>query len=69
MVEHLETLFYERLEGAVVVVTLNRPDRGNGVVPELARDLLAVLTLLEGDTSVRAVVLTGQVGSFQPAPI
>jgi enoyl-CoA hydratase/carnithine racemase len=59
MVEHLETLFYERLEGAVVVVTLNRPDRGNGVVPELARDLLAVLTLLERDTSVRGIVLTG----------
>lgn len=59
MVEHLDTLFYERLDGAVVVVTLNRPDRGNGVVPELARDLLDVLTLLERDTSVRALVLTG----------
>jgi len=59
MMEHLETLFYERLEGSVVVVTLNRPDRGNGVVPELARDLLEVLTLLERDTSVHALVLTG----------
>lgn len=59
MAEHLETLFYQHVDGAVVVLTLNRPDRGNGVVPELARDLLDVLTMLEGDTSVRAIVLTG----------
>jgi enoyl-CoA hydratase len=54
-----ETLFWERVADGVVLLTLNRPDRGNGVVPELARDLLATLTALEQDHSVRAVVLTG----------
>ncbi|ANQ75960.1 MULTISPECIES: enoyl-CoA hydratase/isomerase family protein [Rhodococcus] len=55
----LETCYYERVVDGVVVLTLNRPDRGNGVVPELARDLLTVLETLEPDHSVRAVVLTG----------
>jgi enoyl-CoA hydratase len=54
-----ETLFHERAADGVVVVTLNRPERGNGVVPELARDLLAALTGLEADRSVRCLVLTG----------
>ena len=55
----LETCFYEWVGGGVVVLTLNRPDRGNGVVPEMARDLLTVIETLEPDHSVRAVVLTG----------
>jgi enoyl-CoA hydratase len=55
----LETLFHERHGDGVVVLTLNRPDRGNGVVPELARDLLAALTELERDHDVRCLVLTG----------
>src|ERR1700761_5034611 len=54
-----ETLFYEHAADGVVVLTLNRPDRGNGVVPELARDLLTALTELETDLSVRCLVLTG----------
>lgn len=55
----LETLLVERAADGVVVITMNRPDRGNGVVPELARDLLAALTELEADRSVRCLVLTG----------
>lgn len=54
-----ETVFYEPVEEGVVLVTMNRPDRGNGVVPELARDLLAALTTLETDRRVRCLVLTG----------
>ena len=59
MTEHLETLFYETVDDAVVLLTLNRPDRGNGVVPELVRDLLQALTLLEDDKTVRSLVITG----------
>jgi enoyl-CoA hydratase len=55
----LETCYHERVADGVVLLTLNRPDRGNSVVPELAADLLAVLGALEADTSVRVVVLTG----------
>jgi enoyl-CoA hydratase len=54
-----ETLFCEGAADGVAVLTLNRPDRGNGVVPELARDLLAALTALEADQTVRCLVLTG----------
>jgi len=55
----LETVIYEVAADGVVLLTLNRPDRGNGVVPEMARDLLDVLQRLEQDRSVRALVLTG----------
>jgi enoyl-CoA hydratase len=57
-------LFYERVADGVVVLTLNRPDRGNGVVPELAHDLGATLDALESDRAVRSVVLTGAGGQF-----
>ncbi|MCK5892613.1 enoyl-CoA hydratase-related protein [Aeromicrobium sp.] len=55
----LETCFHERVADGVVLLTLNRPAQGNSVVPELARDLMAVLDELEPDRSVRVVVLTG----------
>jgi enoyl-CoA hydratase len=55
----LETLFHERPAPGVAVVTLNRPDRGNGVVVELVRDLFGLLDGWESDPSVRVVVLTG----------
>lgn len=55
----LETLFHERVADGVILITLNRPDRGNGVVPELARDLVTVLEQSEADLSVRSLVLTG----------
>lgn len=55
-----ETLFHEPGEAeGVAILTLNRPDRSNGVVPELARDLLEALTALEDDVGVRALVITG----------
>jgi enoyl-CoA hydratase len=57
--QHLETVFFDRVGDGVVVLTLNRPDRGNGVVPELVRDLIDTLTALEADKSVRALIITG----------
>ncbi len=54
-----ETILLERPAEGVALLTLNRPDRGNGVVPELARDLVAALAVLEADFSVRVLVLTG----------
>lgn len=50
---------YEQVADGVVLLTLNRPDRGNGVVPELAEALLTALTDLERDTTVRCLVITG----------
>lgn len=54
-----ETIIIDRPAPGVAMITLNRPDRGNGVVPEMARDLLEALTALEADKSVRVLVLTG----------
>ena len=53
------TVLCERSGDGVAVVTLNRPDHANGVVPELIDELLAVVGGLEKDFDVRAVVLTG----------
>jgi enoyl-CoA hydratase len=55
----LETLLLRRVAEGVVLVTLNRPEHGNGVVPAMIDDLLHSLTILEPDFSVRALVLTG----------
>ncbi len=55
----LETIFFETVTEGVTTVTLNRPESGIGVVPELARDLLEVLRRLEDDSTVRVLILTG----------
>jgi enoyl-CoA hydratase/carnithine racemase len=60
----LETCYHERVADGVAMLTLNRPDRGNGVVPEMARDILDALTTLEQDRSVRVLVLTGAGAQF-----
>ncbi len=54
-----ETILLDRPANGVAMITLNRPSRGNGVVPEMARDMLAALDVLEADKSVRVLVLTG----------
>jgi len=48
----------------VALLTLNRPERGNAVTPELIRDMLAGLERIEADPTVRAVVLTGAGRNF-----
>ena len=44
------------------VVTLNRPQKRNALSAALITDLNAALRALEGDDSVRAIVLTGSPG-------
>jgi 2-(1,2-epoxy-1,2-dihydrophenyl)acetyl-CoA isomerase len=51
-------------DGAVAVVTLNRPERRNALTVELKEALLAALTEVAADGAVRAVVLTGTGKSF-----
>lgn len=55
----LRTLLVERPADGVLGVVLNRPEHGNGVVPELATELLAVLDDADRAGDVRALVLTG----------
>ena len=59
MDREFETIEVAEAKPGIVVVTLNRPDKGNGVVPEMARDLMAVLNGIDEDFSVRVLVLTG----------
>ncbi|MES2097034.1 MAG: enoyl-CoA hydratase/isomerase family protein [Pseudomonadota bacterium] len=54
-----ETILLDRPADGVALITLNRPERGNGVVPEMAADLIHALNALEADTSIRILVLTG----------
>ena len=54
-----DTILLDRPADGVACLTLNRPDRGNGVVPEMAADLIHAQAALEADTSVRVLVLTG----------
>jgi enoyl-CoA hydratase/carnithine racemase len=54
-----ETIILERPADGVALLTLNRPDRGNGVVPQMAADLMHALTALEADFSARVLVVTG----------
>lgn len=54
-----ETIILERPADGVALLTLNRPDRGNGVVPEMAADLMHALNALDCDFSVRVLVVTG----------
>jgi enoyl-CoA hydratase/carnithine racemase len=46
--------------GQVALVTLNRPEARNAISPEVSQSMAELLDELEGDPSVRAVVLTGR---------
>ena len=52
-------ILWERSGPGVVTITLNRPHRGNGVVPELVEEFLGVLDELEPDPGVRVAIVTG----------
>lgn len=54
-----ETIYHEIVADGVAVLTLNRPKFGNGVVPEMARDLMDFFNELEADKTIRVVVVTG----------
>lgn len=54
-----QTILLSQPADGVAQIVLNRPDRGNGVVPEMAADLIDALNRLEADHDVRVLVLTG----------
>jgi enoyl-CoA hydratase/carnithine racemase len=53
------TLIVERPSAGVVVLTLNRPKKLNAIDDVLRRELIETLASVGGDTSAKAVVLTG----------
>jgi len=58
-----ETILVDR-EGAVAIVTLNRPDALNAMSGALMRELAAALDDFEADTAVGCIVITGSAKAF-----
>jgi enoyl-CoA hydratase/carnithine racemase len=52
------------IAGPIAYVTLNRPDKLNGVDLDLITELIAAAESLKGDRNVRAVILQGKGRSF-----
>lgn len=46
-------------DGAVGLITINRPEKLNAMTPEMAAALVAAVTEFNGDDAIRCVVLTG----------
>ncbi len=58
------TVRTEDATGGVRVITLDRPQRLNAIVPELLEDLMAALEAADRDPAVGAAVLTGAGRAF-----
>ncbi len=58
------TVLSEDVGDGVAIVTLNRPQRLNAILPELLEDLIAALHQADRDPGIRAVVLTGAGRAF-----
>ncbi|MEX0907343.1 MAG: enoyl-CoA hydratase-related protein [Gemmatimonadota bacterium] len=58
MIDHTSTIQLEQ-DDALAIVTINRPDKLNALNAATIRQLDAVLQQVLGDSSVRAVIVTG----------
>lgn len=59
MTDGYTTLRMER-DGAVMIITLDRPDAANSINAAMASDLLRAATTCDEDDTIRCVILTGQ---------
>jgi enoyl-CoA hydratase/carnithine racemase len=62
-VETLETLTYE-VTGAIARITLNRPERGNGITLEMPRELADCVERANLDPEVHVIALAGNGTGF-----
>lgn len=53
-----DTIIVQR-DGAVGIITFNRPEKLNAVTPEMADALVAAVTRFNADDAIRCVILTG----------
>ncbi|HMP55575.1 MAG TPA: enoyl-CoA hydratase/isomerase family protein [Novosphingobium sp.] len=58
------SLIQTRREGAVAIVTINRPERRNAIIFGMLAELEAHLRAAEADPGVRAMVITGAGADF-----
>lgn len=63
MQEALQTMTYETT-GHVARITLNRPERGNGITLEMPRELAACVERADMDPNVRVIALSGKGKGF-----
>src|SRR6266496_4496122 len=61
--ETLSTMTYER-DGRVARITLDRPERGNGITLEMPRELAACVERANLDPEVHAIALAGNGSGF-----
>jgi enoyl-CoA hydratase len=61
--EKLETLTYE-VTGRIARITLNRPERGNGITLEMPRELAACVERANLDPAVHVIALAGNGSGF-----
>jgi 2-(1,2-epoxy-1,2-dihydrophenyl)acetyl-CoA isomerase len=57
------SIIFEKEDG-IGLIRLNRPDDGNAIIPEMARELLDVAIRCDEDQEIRSVVLTGNGNMF-----
>ncbi len=62
-IETLETLTYE-VTGRIARITLNRPERGNGITLEMPRELAACVERANLDPEVHVIALAGNGSGF-----
>jgi enoyl-CoA hydratase len=62
-IETLETLTYD-VTGRIARITLNRPDRGNGITLEMPRELAACVERANLDPEVHVIALAGNGSGF-----
>jgi enoyl-CoA hydratase/carnithine racemase len=62
-VDELETMTYER-DGRIARITLDRPERGNGITLEMPRELAACVERANLDPEVHAIALAGSGSGF-----
>jgi 2-(1,2-epoxy-1,2-dihydrophenyl)acetyl-CoA isomerase len=60
-----ETILYEK-SGPVATLTINRPDRLNGMTKKMLREARQALTVAADDRELRVLVLTGAGKTFCP---
>ena len=61
--DRLETMTYER-DGRIARITLNRPERGNGITLEMPRELAACVERANLDPEVHVIALAGNGSGF-----
>lgn len=57
------TIKYEK-DGAILTITLNRPDRMNAFTEEMAHELVEAIDMADADNNIRAIILTGEGKAF-----